>query len=90
MSPTTRHFSTWKAGQAIVAILVAVGYLAFQNGWFSGGNANAPSSPGVATDRHGSSSAYDPASADPKDAIPGGGLAAHEGIDGGQIGRAHV
>lgn len=92
-----------KTLRTIVAILVAVAYLAFQNGWFGGGKDDgtkgsspapraSPPSPPTAPpgDRPVSSSAYDPASAAPKDAIPGGGLRAHEGIDGGHTLDRHV
>ena len=78
MSPGTR-----KTIQAVVALLVAVAYLAIENRWFSGGKAAGPPAPGA-------TSGYDPASASPSDAIPGGGLAAHEGVDGGHTLDRHV
>jgi hypothetical protein len=92
-----------KTLRTIVAILVAVAYLAFQNGWFGGGTGTGPKGAGSpsdapptsrttvpAGDRRDSSAAYDPASAAPKDAIPGGGLRAHEGVDGGHTMDRHV
>jgi len=107
--------STKKTLSSIVAILVALAFVAIRDGWFTGGKSagsdaggragpggdatpgasrptdHAPSrtpapSPGRPTSRDG----YDPASAEPKDAIPGGGLAAHEGVDGGHTLDRHV
>ena len=85
MSPTTR-----KTISTIVALLVAVAYLAFENGWFGLPRGGTPAGPRTSSDRGEPSAAYAPASADPKDAIPGGGLSAHEGVDGGHTLDRHV
>ncbi len=99
MSPSTK-----KALSSIVAILVAIAFVAIRDGWFGGGTPSGsdaggragpggdapprPSSP--SSDRPASRGGYDPASVEPKDAIPGGGLAAHEGVDGGHTLDRHV
>ncbi len=85
MSQTTR-----KTLQLVVALLVAVAYLAFENGWFGAPKPGSQAGPRTAPDRGGAVAVYDPASADPNDAIPGGGLAAHEGVDGGHTLDRHV
>lgn len=98
MSPTAT-----KTLRTIVAILVAVAYLAFQNGWFGGSKDGGPKGAGSTSDaaptsrtaapsadRRDPASPYEPASAAPKDAIPGGGLRAHEGVEGGHTLDRHV
>jgi hypothetical protein len=99
MSPTTK-----KALSSVVAILVTLAFLALRDGWLTGGkpagsdaggragsSADAPSrAPAPSPDRPAARAGYDPASAEPKDAIPGGGLAAHEGVEGGHTLDRHV
>jgi hypothetical protein len=90
--------STKKTVQAVLLLAVALVAYAWREGWFgnapttssggagSGAGTGAPSSerpPGRGT-------RYDPASPEPKDAIPGGSLAAHEGVDGGHTLARHA
>lgn len=108
MSPSTK-----KTLSSILAILVALAFVAVRDGWFTGGRpagsdaggrgdsdggapaprptdvpSSRPSPP--PSDRTAPRGGYAPASAAPADAIPGGGLAAHEGVDGGHTLDRHV
>jgi len=99
MSPRTK-----KTLASIAAFLIALAVVALRDGWFAGGkpagsdaggragsDADAPSrAPAPSPDRPASRGGYEPASAAPEDAIPGGGLAAHEGVDGGHTLDRHV
>lgn len=100
MSPSTR-----KTVQTVLTLVVLLAALAYREGWLGGGGAGGGtgSSPPVARDDGGAphqipslndgsrgSEGYSPASAAPRDAIPGGGLAAHEGVDGGHTLDRHV
>ena len=99
MSPSTR-----KALRTILAIVVALAVYAWREGWLTGATTVAPAGPNAPTrtgagdrttapapDRDGRPGAgYAPPSPEPRDAIPGGGLAAHEGVDGGHTLDRHV